>query len=162
MSVTKVIKKAAKIVLGKKGGIKPRKKPKKTLAEKAKDTILNITGTNPKTIKTYKNGKRTATPSRGIRKTPGGKPQSNMGYDALSVADNRSQFKGAGKVAYAGTAAFITSAAYDKFNNKEKTGFATAFRKANKANKKTFTFSGKKYHTQLKNTPRTKPTPPRK
>tara|TARA_R100001369_G_scaffold86940_1_gene121927 strand:+ start:59 stop:535 length:477 start_codon:yes stop_codon:yes gene_type:complete len=158
MSVTKVIKKAAKIVLGKKGGIKPRKKPKTSL----KDKILNITGTNPETIKTYKNGKRTATPSRGIRKTPGGKPQSNMGYDALSVADNRSQFKGAGKVAYAGTAAFITSAAYDKFNNKEKTGFATAFRKANKANKKTFTFSGKKYHTQLKNTPRTKPTPPRK
>tara|TARA_R110001606_G_C15175206_1_gene628663 strand:- start:357 stop:809 length:453 start_codon:yes stop_codon:yes gene_type:complete len=150
MSVTKVIKKAANKVLGKKGRIKPRKKP-------LKDKILSATGTNFKDTKTL-----TGKPSKGLRLDKDGDAYSHMGRDVIRVAGNRSQFKGAGKVAYAGTAAFITSAAYDKFNNKEKTGFATAFRKAHKANKKTFTFGGKPYHTQLKTIPRTKPTPPRK
>ena len=134
-------------------------------AREIKDAILSATGTNKKTIKTT-----TGAPSKGFVETPGGKPQSNMGYEALSVADNRSQFKGAAKAA----AVFGSVAAYDKLTKNEKTKFEKAFSKAHNSGEETFSFGGKSYTTEVKkgtspknkNTdkvvPRKKPTPPAK
>ena len=137
-----------------------------------KDALSSATGTNFKDAKKYKDGIKTDTPSKGKRVTPGGKPQANMGFDVLRVADNRSQFTGAAKAA----AVFGSVAAYDKLTKNEKTKFEKAFSKAHNSGKETFSFDGKSYTTEVKkgaapknknkNTdkvvPRKKPTPPAK